>query len=101
MKKLGTRIKQARRESSLSQLELGVALKVSDKTISGYESGRISPPIDKLLMIANLLKKPVSFFLGVDDKDYSIQSRLRALENKLTEVRDELRSLKVLAKKKK
>ena len=56
---LGEKIKKARTEAKLSQLQLGVALKVSDKTISGYESNRISPPIDKMLLIAELLKKPV------------------------------------------
>lgn len=94
---LGDKLRLARKEAKLSQLELGVALKVSDKTISGYESGRISPPIDNLLMIAELLKKPVSYFLGVDEKDYTIQARLRAIEIKMKEIRQELREIKLLA----
>ncbi|MBN2015372.1 helix-turn-helix transcriptional regulator [Candidatus Dojkabacteria bacterium] len=95
---LGERIKRARKEADLSQLQLGVALKVSDKTISGYESSRISPPIDKLQTIAELLKKPVAYFLGVDERDYSIQSRLRAIEIRLREIRQELREIRVVAK---
>lgn len=98
-KTLGQRIKQARKEAKLSQLQLGVALKVSDKTISGYESNRISPPINKLQTIAELLKKPVTYFLGVDERDYSIQARLRAVEIKLREIRQELRGIRVVAKK--
>lgn len=97
---LGEKIKEARKEADLSQLELGVALKVSDKTISGYESGRISPPIEKLQKIAELLRKPITFFLGVDDRDYSVQSQLRAVEIKLREIRQELREIKVAAKNK-
>ena len=97
---LGERIKKARKEANLSQLQLGVALKVSDKTISGYESSRISPPINKLQIIADLLKKPITFFLGVDERDYSIQARLRAVEVKLREIRQELREIRVYAKKK-
>jgi len=96
---LGERIKQARKEAKLSQLQLGVALKVSDKTISGYESNRISPPIDKLQTIAELLKKPTTYFLGVDERDYSIQSRLRAIEIRLRDIRQELREIKVVARK--
>ncbi len=96
---LGEKIKLARREAKLSQLQLGVALKVSDKTISGYESGRICPPIDKLMMIAELLKKPVTFFLGIDERDYSVQARLRAVEIKLREIRQELREIKLIAEK--
>jgi transcriptional regulator with XRE-family HTH domain len=96
----GERIKQARREAKLSQLQLGVALRVSDKTISGYEANRISPPISKLQMIAELLKKPITYFLGVDERDYSIQSRMRAIEIKLREIRQELREIKLLARDK-
>ena len=51
MTTLGIKIKSAREDSRLSQLQVGVALKVSDKTISGYESDRITPPIDKLLKL--------------------------------------------------
>lgn len=94
---LGDKLRLARKEAKLSQLELGVALKVSDKTISGYESSRISPPIDKLMLIAELLKKPVSFFLGVDEKDYTVQARLRAVEIKLKDIHQELREIKLLA----
>lgn len=97
---LGERIKQARKEAKLSQLQLGVALKVSDKTISGYESNRICPPIDKLQTIAELLKKPTTYFLGVDERDYSIQSRLRAIEIKLRDIRQELREIRLIASKK-
>lgn len=95
---LGQRIKQARKEARLSQLQLGVALKVSDKTISGYESNRISPPIDKLQHIAELLKKPITYFLGVDERDYSVQARLRAVEIKLREIRQDLREIRLVAR---
>ena len=95
MQSLGNRIKQARVESKLSQLEVGVALAVSDKTISGYEAGRISPPIDKLMKLADLLKKPVGFFIGVDPRQYSVSGRLRGVEIALREIRQELRDIKV------
>lgn len=95
---IGEKIKQARKEANLSQLQLGVALRVSDKTISGYESNRISPPVDKLIQIAELLKKPVNFFLGLDERDYTVQARLRSIEIKLQEIRQELREIKLISK---
>lgn len=95
---LGERIKRARKEAKLSQLQLGVALKVSDKTISGYESNRISPPISKLQKVSELLKKPITYFLGVDERDYSVQSRLRAIEIKLRDIRRELREIRLFAR---
>jgi transcriptional regulator with XRE-family HTH domain len=93
---LGERIKMARTEAKLSQLEVGVSLGVSDKTISGYESNRISPPIDKLMKLADLMKKPVGFFIGVDPRQYSVASRLRGVELALREIRQELREIKAM-----
>ncbi len=94
---LGRRIKLAREEARLSQLQVGVSIGVSDKTISGYESGRISPPIDKLLSLADLFKKPISFFLGSDPKDYKVASRLRAVEISLRDIRNQLNEIKLLS----
>ncbi len=94
---LGKRIKQAREESRLSQLQVGVSLGVSDKTISGYESGRIMPPVDKLLALADLFKKPIAYFLGSDPRDYKVASRLRAVEIALREIRQQLQEIKLLS----
>ncbi|MBD3280379.1 helix-turn-helix domain-containing protein [Candidatus Dojkabacteria bacterium] len=97
MNNLAEQIKSAREEAKLSQLQVGVALGVSDKTISGYESGRISPPIDKLHRLADLLKKPIGYFLGIDSRQYKVASRLRAVEIMLRDIRRELREIKALA----
>ncbi|MCA9385112.1 helix-turn-helix transcriptional regulator [Candidatus Dojkabacteria bacterium] len=94
-KSLGERIRDARQDAKLSQLQVAVALGVSDKTISGYESGRISPPINKLEKLADMLKKPVGYFIGSDPRNYTIASRLRAVEIALREIRQELREIKV------
>lgn len=95
---LGTKIKQARLEANKSQLQVGVALGVSDKTISGYESNRISPPVSKLLAMCDYFKKPISYFLGTDPKEYKVSSRLRSVEIALKELKSELEELKLYAK---
>jgi transcriptional regulator with XRE-family HTH domain len=97
MNTLGIKIKKAREDAKLSQLQVGVELKVSDKTISGYESDRIVPPVDKLLKLADLFKKPVTYFLGEDEREYQIAGRLRAVEIMLRDIRQELREIKILA----
>lgn len=97
MSSIGENIKAAREEAKLSQLQVAVSLGVSDKTISGYESNRISPPINKLMKLSNLLKKPVAFFIGSDAKSYKVSSRLRAVEIMLRDIRRELREIKALA----
>lgn len=97
IKDLGKRIKLAREEAKMSQLQVGVALAVSDKTISGYESGRIAPPIDKLIHLADLFKKPIAFFLGADPRDYKVASRLRAVEVALRDVRKQLNEIRLIS----
>lgn len=94
---LAERIRQAREEAKMSQLQVAVALGVSDKTISGYESGRISPPINKLEKLADMLKKPIGFFVGSDPRNYSVASRLRAVEVALRDIRKDLREIKLLS----
>lgn len=95
IRELGKRIRAARDEARMSQLQVGVALAVSDKTISGYESGRISPPIDKLMQLADLFKKPITYFLGADPREYKVASRLRAVEVALREIRKQLNEIKL------
>lgn len=97
LNQLAQRIKTARSEARMSQLQVGVALGVSDKTISGYEAGRISPPIDKLLQLADLFKKPITFFLGADPKQYKVASRLRAIEVSLREIRKQMQEIKLIS----
>jgi transcriptional regulator with XRE-family HTH domain len=96
---LGEKIRISREEARLSQLQLGVGLGISDKTISGYESDRIVPPIDKIMKLADLVKKPIGYFLGSDNKDYKISARLRAVEVMLRDIRQELREIKALSQK--
>lgn len=97
MQDLGKRIKNAREEARMSQLQVGVSLGVSDKTISGYEAGRIAPPIDKLLHLADLFKKPITYFLGSDPRDYKVSSRLRAVEVALRDIRKQLQEIKLIS----
>lgn len=100
MQNLGIKIRAAREQAKMSQLQVGVALGVSDKTISGYEADRICPPIDKLEQISDLLKKPITYFLDLDDRDFKVSSRLRAVELSLRDIRQELREIKIISQKK-
>ncbi len=99
MNNLGKKIKTAREDAKMSQLQVGVALGVSDKTISGYESNRICPPVEKIQMLSEFLKKPLTFFIEDDERDYKISSRLRAVEITLRDIRKDLREIKLLAQK--
>ncbi|BCX14288.1 MAG: hypothetical protein KatS3mg085_820 [Candidatus Dojkabacteria bacterium] len=94
MQSIGMRIKEARIDKRISQLQLGVRLGVTDKTISGYESGRIAPPIDKLIKMAEIFKKPITYFLGAEAFEENIPHRLKALEMVLKDIKQEIANLK-------
>jgi transcriptional regulator with XRE-family HTH domain len=96
-REIGVRIRAAREEAHMSQLQVAVAIGLSDKTISSYEAARISPPIDKLIQLAELFKKPVAFFLGYDPKEYKVGSRLRAIEIALKDIKKQLDEIKLLS----
>jgi len=62
-KKLGKRIKLARIEKDLSQLQLGELIQAKQKSISSYETGLALLSIETLLKIAKVLEKPIGYFL--------------------------------------
>jgi len=62
-KKLGKRIKLARVEKDLSQVQLAELIEARQKNISGYETGVTAPSIEVLLKIAKTLDKTVNYFL--------------------------------------
>jgi transcriptional regulator with XRE-family HTH domain len=85
---IAKKIKKARKDSGLSQLQLGKALKLSDKAISSYEVGRAVPSVEVLQEISRVTYKPVSYFL--DDRDaeeMELEMKLAKIERELSEVK--------------
>ena len=58
-------LKWCREELELTQEELGKKLKVSRKTISGWETAHDSIPLNKLILFCNLYKYSIDFVLGL------------------------------------
>lgn len=63
---LGSRIRTARRDASMSQGQLAQALNTTQSAISLYEAGQRSVGIDMLLNVARILNRPLYYFLGED-----------------------------------
>ena len=59
---LGERIREARTLRGLSQAQLAQRIKRRQAAISDMERGRMEPNATALLMLADVLDKPVSFF---------------------------------------
>jgi transcriptional regulator with XRE-family HTH domain len=61
---LGDRIREARKARGLSQERLAVDLGVSWSTVNRYESGKNTPSLNRLRLIADVLDIQVSDLLG-------------------------------------
>lgn len=93
MKKLGELIRDARKKKQITQDTLALAIGVSDRSISAYESNRISPPLRILQKIAKETDQPMSFFME-EDTDSKILAQLENLEKQFDEIKNLLRELK-------
>lgn len=81
-------IRKARKEVGLSQKDFAEALKVSDKTISSYEVGRIKPSFDMVKKISLIVHKPLSYFdSNNENDDIDLQTKLRIIERELLEIK--------------
>lgn len=63
---VGKRIRQARLERRWKQKQLAEKIHVEAQTISRWERGENTPDVYKLELIAEVLEKPVSFFVSAD-----------------------------------
>ncbi|MEG1813999.1 MAG: helix-turn-helix transcriptional regulator, partial [Clostridia bacterium] len=67
---MGDRIKRARKRLGMTQGTLGFEVGIGKSSISEWESGKRSPPIDKMQDIARTLKTSVAYLMGwVGDPD--------------------------------
>ena len=72
--KFGTRLKELRKQNSITQTELGRLLGVEKSTISMYENGKSFPSYDTLIQIATHFNLSTDYLLGVSDLSNQQQS---------------------------
>ena len=90
---LAKRIKSARLTCRLSQVVLARQIGVSDKSISAYESNRVSPPLKVLEKIAEQTDQTLTFFLE-DSIDSAILAKLKEVERQFKEIKFLLEGMK-------
>ena len=62
------RIGELRIDNDIKQIEVAKYLDVGQGTYSGYESGKIKIPVDKLLLLAKFYHVSTDYLLGLSDK---------------------------------
>lgn len=63
MSTLGQRLKTARVAAGYTVASLARELDVDQRTVAGWQSGRSTPTVERLLEIARVLGQPPSYFL--------------------------------------
>ena len=91
MVKVGLKIREARRIKRFTQEDLAKAIGVSDKSVSAYESDRITPPLKIIEKIAEKTDHTVSYFLE-DNIEQTILAKLTDIELQFSEIQRLLRS---------
>jgi len=92
VKDFGLRLKSARQQKNMSQRGLGLALGLSDKTISSYESLRSYPNLDLLFKISEILDKPVEYFIS-SSKEVLVKEELKRIQIKQDEISKEIKKI--------
>lgn len=62
----GLRLQSLRKRKSLSQTALAKKLGVTKSTIYRYERNTLLPPLDKAIMLAQILDTSLDFLVGLD-----------------------------------
>lgn len=98
---IGTRIKAAREERGLSQVDLAQALGFQSATaISLIESGDRKVTAGLLESLSDILHRNINYFLGQEDRVVDVQVALRADKDLAKEDKDAILRFIELAKQK-
>ena len=84
--KIGKRIKKVRDTYNLSQKRFGKKIGISSKTISAYETGRITPTYKVLENISEVYN--VNIFKIPNNKRNTLLKKLTELDDSIKEVRN-------------
>lgn len=66
---IGSRIRMARKEAGLTQAEVGEKIERTQGIINKMETGEIGATLENLYNLADVLNRPVTFFLGLEVGD--------------------------------
>ena len=79
-KRIAMAIKQARKDAGISQIELAKKICYSDKAISRWENGEVTPDVDTLYSLSQIYNVPLSYLFEEHEEKHPI---LNQTTNKL------------------
>ena len=66
--RLGEKLKRCRERKGFSQMDVGIAVGISQSQVGRYERGERPLPVAHLVQLAELFEQPVSYFLDHADR---------------------------------
>lgn len=89
--KFSDRLKEIRKKSQITQVELAKRCNVSQGTIANWESGIRTPDIDTISIIASILGVSTDYLLGVEQKESPspVEDEREAYRAMLSDLTDE------------
>lgn len=79
MSDFARRIKEYRVERNLDQPDIAKMLGVTKQTVSGWESGKYSPPLPKVVEMATKLNVDLNWLIGSTDTPWQSPIRIKVL----------------------
>lgn len=89
MNDFGTRLKHARKQKKITQLQLAEMLGVEQSTISNYENNLRVPAASALMEIANLMQMSIDDLLGRTETMEASKVSAEALSESLSEIQSQ------------
>lgn len=86
---LSERIKETRIKRGLQQDEIAESIGITRGAYSTYETGKASPPPERLSQLADVLKVSVDYLLGRTDAPYEMYANLDGLTGEENQKRKE------------
>lgn len=81
-KKIGGFIQEKRTDAKMTQEELASKIKVTNKTLSKWETGKEIPYVEKLEPLARILGVTIAEILSGEDKVKDVDFLIKELKNK-------------------
>ena len=69
---MANRIKELRKEKKITQLQLSLALDVTQETISSYEHGRHLPSLSALMRMSKIFDASMDYIMCMSDVRYMV-----------------------------
>lgn len=84
---LSVKLKESRNKSGFTQAEVASKLGISERTVRGYEGGKLLPPLDKIKQLADLYNVPTAYLVSESSEMDSVKQWISTLSpSELTEL---------------